>query len=1223
MSQICSGNSRKPYFSRAKSNTAMQLSNRVSVLLRFAIFLFFLLFFACDKNDIPARILIFSKTEGFRHDCIPTATAALRKLCADNGIAVDTSEESEIFTEKNLKRYNAVVFLNTTGDVLNPAQEAEFERYIQAGGGFVGIHSATDTEYGWTWFGGLVGGYFNGHPDQQTATLHVKDHDHPATKHLGDTWTRWDEWYNFKNLNPNVNVLLTIDESTYQGGTNGANHPMSWYHEYDGGRAFYTALGHTKESYAEKEFLQHLLGGIQYAIGKKKRLNYSACRTPEQPDPTRFVKTVFAEDLTEPMQFGMFPDGRILLIERRGAIKLLDPRAGILKIVHKLPVWSEEEDGLMGLAIDPNWEKNHWIYLYYSPPGEEAVNQISRFVFENDNLDRASEKVILKVPVQREECCHAGGCLRYAADGYLYLSTGDNTNPFASEGYSPSDERPGRSAWDAQKSSANTNDLRGKILRIKVHDDGTYTCPAGNLFNKENLHITEGAAPNEQRITDNKQRGGRPEIYVMGCRNPFRISVDARRNLLFWGEVGPDAGEPDTARGPAGHDEVNRARAAGFFGWPYFVGDNKAYRDYNFSTEKSGPYYDPERPINDSPNNTGSRELPPAQPAFIWYPYGNSPDFPLSGNGGRNAMAGPTYYCDDYPAETRLPNYYDGKLITYDWMRNWMMAVTIDSLGNFSRMEPFGDSIRLSRPMDMFVDKNGSIWVLEYGTQWFASNADARVSRIDYVRGNRPPIPVLEADKIAGAAPLQVVFSLSKTKDYDNDRLSYELDFGDGSAIWKMENFRRTAQAGFSKTLKKNPLDSIIHIFEKPGNYEVSLKVTDESGQMKKVKRKISVGNEPPLVRWDLGAKNRSFYNVGDVLNYKVVVEDREDGSLANGGIQPDFVAATIDYLETGFDITSIAQGHQSAKQQTEYAKGKTLIDRSDCKTCHAVDRQINGPAYQAIAERYRKNEFAVRTLSAKIIKGGAGNWGQTVMSAHPQISEEDAGEMVRWILSLGAPAKPKLNFPVEGDYALDVELPKDKKKKIQPGTFILKATYKDRGSSSQSPLEEGETLALRPAFQQAEQADSTSKGITHYRPYDGDTVVLKDLKHNSFFVFKHTDLTGIHSVSFGVGLGDRRYQFAGGRIELRLDSPKGSLLGQVKVPVGKGTGEMDFTELTLPLATRPDDGKFHDVYFVLKNENNPSQQVTAVDWVRFELMEVEGKVEGVEKVKEVENNGK
>ena len=1174
----------------------MRLLSGISLL-----FLIAALFQNCFRhNDIPPRILIFSKTEGFRHQCIPVATAALRKLCRDNGIAVDTSEDAADFTEKNLKRYNAVVFLCTTGDVLNPAQETDFQRYIQAGGGYAGIHSATDTEYGWTWYGGLAGAYFNGHPAQQNATLIVRDHDHPATKHLGDTWPRFDEWYNFKNLNPDVKVLLSIDEKSYQGGTNGDNHPMAWYHEYDGGRAFYTALGHTNESYADPVFLRHVLGGIQYAIGKKKRLDYTACRTPEQPDPTRFVKTVLVSDLTEPMQFGMLPGGKVLLIERRGAIKLYDPATGLINVAYKLPVYSKEEDGLMGLAIDPDWERNHWIYLYYSPATDESVNQLSRFVFAGDTLDRASEKIMLKVGVQRLECCHAGGCLRYAADGFLYLSAGDNTNPFASEGYAPIDERPGRNPWDAQKSSANTNDLRGKIMRIKPLEDGSYICPAGNLFNKQDLHITEGPLPDERRIAENRERGGRPEIYVMGCRNPFRTSVDVRRNLLFWGEVGPDAGEADSTRGPAGHDEVNRARVAGFFGWPYFVGDNKPYRDYDFAAGKPGPYFDPQHPVNNSPNNTGARDLPPAQPAFIWYPYGNSPDFPLVGNGGRNAMAGPVYYCDQYPAETRFPDYYDGKLITYDWMRSWMMAVTIDSLGNFSRMEPFGDSIRLSRPMDMFVDKNGSLWVLEYGTQWFSSNPDARISRVDYVRGNRPPIPVLQADKSAGAAPCTVVFSVAKTRDYDDDRLTYELDFGDGSAPWALREYRVAAHAGMAKMPKKNPLESIVHVFQKPGVYEVSLKVTDASGETKTVKQKIFAGNEPPLVRWDFGGKNRSFYQPGDTLHYEVIVEDLEDGSLKNGGIAPATVATTIDYLETGFDITSIAQGHQSAKQQTEYARGKILIERSDCKTCHAVDRQINGPAFEAIAERYRNDEFAVRNLSAKVLKGGAGNWGQTVMSAHPQVSEEDAGEMVRWILSLGAPAKPKQSLPLSGVYALAIPAPKDKKSKPKPGTFIFKATYRDRGSGSQTPLEEGETIALRLAFQQAEQADSMSKNIRTYRPFDGDTVVLNELKNNSFFVFKHTDLGSVHSVAIGIGSGDKRYKFSGGRLELHLDGPAGPLMGKAVLDVKNSPDRMEFTEVTLPLAFRAD-GKFHDLYFVVKNENNPSQPVAAIDWVRFD----------------------
>lgn len=1078
-----------------------------------------------------------------------------------------------------------MVFLNTTGDVLNPAQETAFERYIQAGGGFMGVHSATDTEYKWAWFGGLVGGYFNGHPPgTHDATLLVKDHDHAATKHLGAEWKRKDEWYNLKDVNPNVKVLLTIDEKTYTGGTMGENHPMAWYHAYDGGRAFYTAGGHTKESYSEPDFVKHLFGGLKYAIGSGKRLRYDLCRTEPLPDPTRFVKTVLASDLNEPMKFDMFPDGKIIVVERRGNIKIFDPVTDQLTIAHKLPVYSEQEDGLLGVAIDPNWEKNHWIYLLYSNPRNESVNQVSRFVFQGDSLDRGSEKVLLKIKVQREECCHAAGCIDFDGQGNLFISTGDNTNPFASNGYAPIDERPGRSAWDAQKSSANTKDLRGKILRITPQPDGTYTCPPDNLFAADTTK-------------------GRPEIYVMGCRNPFRFAYDNRRNLLFWGEVGPDAGEPDTARGPAGHDEVNRARAAGFFGWPYFVGDNKPYRDYNFAKKKNGPPFDPQHPINDSPNNTGARELPPAQPAFIWYPYGNSPDFPLVNNGGRNAMAGPTYYCDQYPAATRFPTYYDGKLITYDWMRNWMMAVTIDSMGNFGRMEPFADSLRFSRPMDVMIDKTGAIWVLEYGTQWFSSNPDARLSRVDYYRGNRPPIPALQVNKTAGAAPLIAFFSVSRTKDYDGDRLSYQLGFGDGSAAWTANDQRQVAAADLGeKAPRATRLDSIQHLYDKPGIYEVVLRVTDAKGLSKQTKQKIFVGNEPPTVYWELNDHNRSFYETDDTLHYRLRVEDVEDGNLAGGGIGPTAVAATIDYLAGGFDITSIAQGHQAAMQNLEYVRGKLLIDRSDCKTCHAIDQKINGPAYESIAERYRGNEFAVRNLARKVINGGAGVWGETVMSAHPQISAEDAAEMVRWILSIGTSPKPKQSVPVHGKYALALPPVESKTKKTDPGTFVLQASYRDRGSGSQGPLEGGEMLALRPAFLQAEKADSVSKNIRSYQPFGGDTVVLNELKHRDFFLYKRADLSGIHGVSIGVGSGDKRYQFVGGRIELHLDGPNGPLVGQAAIPERNELKIMTFTTVNLPIALAPD-GRFHDLYFVAKNENKPSQGIAAVDWVRFNFL--------------------
>lgn len=213
-------------------------------------------------------VLVFSKTKGFHHDCIPDAKLALLQLGRENGFAVDTTDDAAAFTPDNLKKYAAVIFCCTTGDVLDDQQQAAFEAYIRAGHGFVGIHAAADTEYEWPWYNKLVGAYFLSHPQQQTAKIIITDHNHPATSFLPDEWNRKDEWYNFKSINPEIKVLMKIDETSYTGGANGNDHPVCWYHTYDGGRAFYTALGHTRASYTDPLFLKHILGGIRYAIRK-------------------------------------------------------------------------------------------------------------------------------------------------------------------------------------------------------------------------------------------------------------------------------------------------------------------------------------------------------------------------------------------------------------------------------------------------------------------------------------------------------------------------------------------------------------------------------------------------------------------------------------------------------------------------------------------------------------------------------------------------------------------------------------------------------------------------------------------------------------------------------------------------------------------------------------------------------------------------------------------
>jgi cytochrome c len=231
---------------------------------------------ASTGRDIAAQtrfeVLVFSKTTGFRHDSIPDGIAAIAALGAEHGFAVDATEDAARLTDAALARYRVIVFLSTTGDILDVEQKAALEHYIRSGGGFVGIHSASDTEYEWPWYGRLVGAHFSSHPAIQRATIHIADADHPSTKNLPKTWVRTDEWYNFRS-NPRgaVHVLATLDESTYSDGAMRDDHPIAWCQVIDGGRSWYTAMGHTVESYAEPLFRLHLLGGIESVAGAASR----------------------------------------------------------------------------------------------------------------------------------------------------------------------------------------------------------------------------------------------------------------------------------------------------------------------------------------------------------------------------------------------------------------------------------------------------------------------------------------------------------------------------------------------------------------------------------------------------------------------------------------------------------------------------------------------------------------------------------------------------------------------------------------------------------------------------------------------------------------------------------------------------------------------------------------------------------------------------------------
>ena len=1144
----------------------MIMPHRFLLCLLGAVFL--LVFQACEEPE-KAGLLVFSKTEGFRHASIEAGQEALKKLAADKGMTIEVTEDADVFNQNDLGKYRAIVFLNTTGNVLDSEQQEAFERYIQAGGGYVGIHSATDTEYDWPWYGQLAGARFLDHPMQpsnvQIARMTVVDTTNWATAMMPAEFEWTDEFYNFREMSDDIEAVLTIDETTYEGGKNPDFHPMSWYHEFDGGRAFYTALGHTEEAFADPMFLDHLYAGIEYATGGEdpQPLDYNNAR----PEENRFAKVVLADNLNEPMELTVLDDDRILFIERRGEVKLYKNSTGELTTIATIPVstvytsptgeTSTAEDGLLGLNKDPDFAENQFVYIYYSDP-DTSANILSRFTMNGDSLDLDSKKEMLVVAVQRLECCHTGGSIDFDAEGNLYLSTGDNTNPHASSGYSPSDERPGRFPWDAQKSSANTNDLRGKIIRITPQDDGGYTIPEGNLF-------PEG--------TDKT----RPEIYTMGHRNPFRIYVDKHTGYVYWGDVGPDAREADPSRGPAGHDEVGQARGPGNFGWPHFVGDNKAYHRYDFATETAGEAWNPEAPVNRSPNNTGLETLPPAREAFIWYPYGASPEFPIVGSGARNAMAGPVYYSEDFAgADRAFPDYYDGKFFAYDWMRGWILAVTMDEEGNLQQLERFMPDYKFSNPMDMQFADNGDLYMLEYGSGWFSQNPDARLVRIEYNGGNRLPQATAIADNTGGVLPLTVNLSADEVEDPDNDELTYR---------WVV-----TSDKGYEETF--NTKDVQLDLDE-PASYTAQLTVSDGKGGEAKSNVQISAGNAVPAVRLDLAGANRSFFTPGEPIRYTVQVEDAEDGTLGQG-IDEGQVALTMDYLAEGYDQVEVARSHRGADAGAMAMQGESLINENDCISCHAIEKESIGPTYKAVAARYAGESGARDYLVGKIISGGGGVWGENVMSAHPDLDEDQARTMVDYILALDTGDDGE-KLPLAGSYT--PVLPENDPAQ---GVYYLRAAYTDKGAPGLGSLMNEDVLILRNSNVGVHTYDETDK----IQPFTmgGNRLSIAG-GDGAYMMLKNVDLSSVTGLTVAATAPKPRANAVGGLIELHLDSPGGTLVG--KSEMLEPSEEMSFAPnmLEIPIEVPAEAGEgLHDLYLVFVNPGHPDDTIMVVTQTRFHV---------------------
>jgi cytochrome c len=571
---------------------------------------------------------------------------------------------------------------------------------------------------------------------------------------------------------------------------------------------------------------------------------FAAPAAAQAPPDSYFQKIVLDANVNQPTELSVAPDGRVFFLDRTGKIRVYRPASQTTITSGTFSVDVTGNHGMLALALDPGFATNHWLYVYYSPV-TPSVTRLSRYTVAGDAIDPASQIVMLEVPTQRI-CCHEGSSISFGSDGNLYISTGDNTDPFESSGYAPIDERPGRETFDSQRSTANSQDLRGKILRIRPQANGTYTIPSGNLFSST--------------------AQGRLEIYSMGMRNPFRITVDPTTNWVYFGDVGPDASVDGAGRGPKGYDEFNQVKSAGNYGWPYCIADNKPYNDFNFATGVSGPAFNCAAPVNNSPNNTGLTSLPAARPAWIWYPYGASVEFPQMGNaGGRAAMVGFVYHFNASQPSTKLPSYYDNRLFIFDWSRGWIQSVQMDANGAVVSIERFLGSFTFSSPIDATVGPDGALYLLEWGAGvGHESGPDAKLSRIEFKGpGGANPVAFASGTPNAGAVPLAVNLSSAGSFDPESGALTYAWDF--------------TAD-GTTDSTSANPSFT----YNTAGNYNAKLTVTDPEGKTGTATVPITAGNSRPVVTLS-SPPNGGFFSWNEQISFNASVTDVEDGSTPTG----------------------------------------------------------------------------------------------------------------------------------------------------------------------------------------------------------------------------------------------------------------------------------------------------------------------------------------------------
>jgi PKD repeat protein/type 1 glutamine amidotransferase len=751
----------------------------------------------------------------------------------------------------------------------------------------------------------------------QEATISVVDGDHPATRDLPTTWTRSDKWINWApNPVGDVHTVAQVQENTYEpgDGANGAFHPVSWCRDYEGGRSFYTGMGGTAESYSEDEFRTHLLGAVRWTTGMVRGDcqatigdNYTIERLTDENQEGEL------DQIGEPHGLDVGADGRVFYIGKAacpsgpigdwedenvglgcGTIHQWNPETEEVKLLTTLDVFGnrgsggelvKSEEGLVGITLDPDFVDNGWIYIMWMPYesidldtriGERTVSRLT-YDFENESIDTDTRVDLLSWDTQIHSCCHAGGGMDFDSDGNLYVGAGDSNSSQGSNGYSGNNwtqDYKGVSFQDARRTSGNTNDLNGKILRIHPEDDGTYSIPDGNLFDE----------------ADDPGDKSRPEIYVMGVRNISTLSIDREHDWLNAAWVGPDAPSPSPELGPAKYETATVITSAGNQGWPYCMGNRQPYRDRsNEDASELAGWYDCDDLKNESPRNTGLVDIPAARDNMIWYaPDGGGPVFPERSDGSglptynaddatytqpyvrggcQAIMSGPTYHQSqmDLDSGVAWPTYWEDKWFIGDECNSTnSIAVTLDPDGIEDQSPPLfaenlkpiirsgvGDDRLQNWMMDSKFGPDGALYMLDYGGGFFSLTSNQKLIRVTYDGGPPTPEPAASSTAVQNK-PLTIAFNGQRSGG-----VSWQWEFGDGA-----------------KSNDANPR----HTYDAPGTYTATLTVEYADGETATTTTEVEVGCAVPDTRdtvWmrdtDTGVAN---HDVGGGCTINDLIDD-------------------------------------------------------------------------------------------------------------------------------------------------------------------------------------------------------------------------------------------------------------------------------------------------------------------------------------------------------------